>query len=393
MGRDTYYSKMLRDPDPGKRKDNIKAFAKSLDSGALDELLWVFENDPEPQLRELADKARRHIKRQMALGVEVTPPPVITTREESTPPANKIQPVYTVSDYSVGSAVPRKKTETLTWRDELGIEAPVDKKKKTSRLEVYQQSVLQNASDDEDGVSDAERERAKRYVQVAMDASINNNWTRVGELLRTAIDIDPGLNSNGTVIGLLSRAYNLPPDEVIARILLQDRRDTMAGKKRHQTSLFSWRQTQIFFAEMVVLYVALSLLLSVTFLMHVNQLKNNLLRLRQSYTQITPFERNLLSAFDSIHGWDSTAGWIKTGFVYGVGLMLVIFFYAVFTWMVGTWFKNAPANLYVFMRALMRGAVGMLVLAGIFWSLTNQAINPNHTIGLVLTVIPVLAGL
>ena len=81
----------LRSPDPEVRRKAIIALGRQKDPAALGPLAEVYRNDPDPGLRELAQKAGRYIRSSSAEAANEPPPasPPITTPDVSAPPAGR----------------------------------------------------------------------------------------------------------------------------------------------------------------------------------------------------------------------------------------------------------------------------------------------------------------
>jgi len=392
MGKDSYYAKLLRDPDPRKRKRFIIELGKAADSSALDELLWVYENDPLPEVRELADKARRHIKRQNALGI--APPPAPPT---ATPPAPE-KPTYTpvLSGYTLGDAVesrPSKKSSTPGWRQALGAEGAVDKQRQQgSRGAVYRAAAATQTESPVEKIPEAARQRAHTYVNRALDASLSQDWDTCGRFLRAALDLNPSLAQDGKVLGLLSQAYGIQPDEVMRRLATHEARRSLTGEKEKAVSLYNWRETRLFLLEMGFWYVVLSLLLVFTFLQHISSFNRQLNTLAAN-TVLTPAESNFIRSVSATsHIWNNDANWIRSGFLYGAVLLLLITFFAGFTWLMGIRFANSTPDLWLFLRGMTRGAAGFLVLASLFWALI-KALGLPPGLGPLFTAVPLVLAL
>lgn len=92
----------LQHPDPAERKQAIIALANAKDPAALPALQFLYQNDPELELREMALKAGRYI--QMAQSKQSAPPPGASAGSGSTPPPPP-PPQYSSS------------TEEITQRD------------------------------------------------------------------------------------------------------------------------------------------------------------------------------------------------------------------------------------------------------------------------------------
>src|SRR5687768_8648079 len=94
------YVKALKSDDPQKRRQAIVALGKSGDQRALKPLAETYKNDSDPQLRELALKAGRHLRKELA-GSEPEPEPAPASYSSG---GNNSGGYMFISDTSSGSS-------------------------------------------------------------------------------------------------------------------------------------------------------------------------------------------------------------------------------------------------------------------------------------------------
>src|SRR5688572_21145837 len=78
------YTRALQSDNPQKRRQAIVALGKSGDPHALKPLADAYKNESDPQLRELALKAGRHLRKELSsVEVEAEPAPSYSSAESS----------------------------------------------------------------------------------------------------------------------------------------------------------------------------------------------------------------------------------------------------------------------------------------------------------------------
>ncbi len=155
------YTRQLKDHDPEKRKSAVKAAARATDKDVLRQLAVMVEDDPDPEVRELALRAGGFIRKQLGM----TPEP----------------------------------------------EQEVDPKKK--------------GRPDRIPVSDDNAARALAILNTAVTFNISGQNAKAMKELRKALDLDPNLRHDGYFINLAEVATGRQGEGAAAIALLADKKE------------------------------------------------------------------------------------------------------------------------------------------------------------------------
>lgn len=205
--------KQLASSDAATRKKAIIALGKSVDQAALPHLAKIVKNDPDPELRELALKAGRYIKRQTQEFAAVAP----ADEEAYTPLYN--------DDSGNGAYTPQYSSLSRYYQDD------------TTESSLSDSAHPYYASDDNDGnaaVSQADRERAQSLVTNARKFHEKKDLNRASEALVAALKLNPLLRRDREVVRLASAITG--KDSFTAIQALQQQVEDTRSKARKKTN-------------------------------------------------------------------------------------------------------------------------------------------------------------
>lgn len=188
----------LSSGDPDKRKKAVAYLAKSLDREALPHLARVYKTDSDPEIRELAKKAGAYIQK------------------------NAPQPNVNQSSY-------QEEEEDTAYSRYNNLYADDDEEEvETSVSGASRRQHPLYASDDDDDIASSDddmplpsniqvsavaEERAKSFVEQAMDWNVRANNTKAVELLKKAFKANPRLIYDSYTIGLAMNITGLNSDD------------------------------------------------------------------------------------------------------------------------------------------------------------------------------------
>lgn len=148
----------LKSRDPEERKKAVKALAQIHTQEALRYLATIYKTDPDPDVRELAIKAGRHVKKSRAEGEWFGESKIRSTDE-------------------VAQAKPASK------------------------------------------VSAVNQEQAKGLMDKALNESIQGNYDKAEEYARKAFQLNPDLQHDSYYAGIASEVMGMSTEEAIAELL------------------------------------------------------------------------------------------------------------------------------------------------------------------------------
>jgi hypothetical protein len=164
--------KQLNSHDPEQRKKAIKGLAQTKDPSALKYLAAVAKNDADPEVRDLALKAGRYIKKQGGTQTEARP----------------MTPAYAEEEPAEEEAQPEEVA---------GVEEPLP---------------------DQIEVSQADMDRAKGFVQQALNWHMHEDNDKAAQALSKAFRANPKLRYDSYSMGLAATVTGLSPDEAVERL-------------------------------------------------------------------------------------------------------------------------------------------------------------------------------
>ena len=169
----------LGSSDPDKRKKAVALLAKSLDRDALPHLARVYKTDSDPEIRELAKKAGAYIQKNA---------PQTTTAYDN----DDDEPAEDIS-YSRYDSLYADEDDDDDIASGAGDDVPLP-----SNIQV----------------SPVAEERAKAFVEQAMDWNVRGKNDKAIEMLRKALKTNPRLLYDSYTISLATNITGLSPDDI-----------------------------------------------------------------------------------------------------------------------------------------------------------------------------------
>lgn len=353
------YLTMLQSSDVNQRKQAIIALGKSGDKLALSPLAKIYRTDPDPALRELALKAGRHIQKQLG-GASST-----QTQTTFAVPSSGTTPQESPAFLSAGSgaAVP---SEVPDWMQKMGSEVQVPKK-----------------------VTDRDRQRARSLKDRALDAQLRGEMEKVVDLLAEAIDLNPELERDTIVIGLLAQATGMDGEQAIKELKRLSAEDAAAGKKRKKTSDMSWHETIDFVVEMAIWFIVLGLFMSGIMFAAFKFTSDFAASQPATSPEEAQFNEQLDEYFDRFGPLFS----LMFGFFYGALVTGISVFMSFLAWFTGITFLGGEGMLYPFLRAMMRVTIVVIFIATAASIGSFLFSNPSTEVTLGLGFGPLLLGI
>jgi hypothetical protein len=300
------YLKLLKSEDANQRRNAIISLGKSGDKQALPPLAHIYKTDPDPALRELALKAGRYIQKQAA-----TPPP----------PASP--------HLSFAADVPPS-AEIPQWMQNMG--AGVVKPKV---------------------VTERDRARAATLKDRAIDAQVSNQPDKVVDLLAEALQINPELEKDPMIIGLLAQATGMDGLTALAEIKRLNAEDEAAGVKRKSSTAMDWRETTSFVLEMSIYAVLVAMFAFIP-----------LLIVTLATSLALPI--NIATSVTSL---------LVYSLGYGVGTILSSSACSLYLWFVGTTFLGGTGLIFDFLKIMTRALILSVLLITAYYFITGIAFS------------------
>lgn len=188
----------LDDVSPVRRKDAVIALGKSRDMAALRPLAKVYRTDPDPEVRELARKAGIYIRQQNE-GATVPPKPTA-----SPPPTNESYTERRMRELQ------EQKRAAAAAAEQPQID-PEEARRRPVRGREY-------------AVPKEVRERARKYVDVALTENLNGDNAKAMKNLTEALSLDPNLINDGFFNSVATSVTELEGDAAIDVIIDKGRR-------------------------------------------------------------------------------------------------------------------------------------------------------------------------
>ena len=343
---------MLQSSDPAQRRQAIIALGKSADKRALKPLGQVYKTDPDESLRQLALKAGRHIQKTTSAADEDALDIVATTPEVIEAP----QPSSDVPD----------------WMNQMGAAATPPPKTVTER----------------------DRKRAKVLYERAFDAQLHGNPEKVVDYIAEAIEVNPALEKDGTVIGLLAQATGMDGMSALKQLKQIAAEDTTKGKRRKKSGVMDWSETFDFFVEMGIWAIVISFIGAAILFLTVNNADWDEVKAEAATQGATEEE---LEAYDEIEEISEDYGDVFAligGAAYGAMITLTSVFMSFITWFVGSTFMGGEGLIFPFLRAMMRVTAAVLLISTTATALTYW-LSPTEgsDLAVILGLGPLVVGL
>lgn len=178
----------LRDPDPAKRKAAIIKLGNSKDPAMLKYLGYVYKNDSDATLRDLAYKAGVFIKKQ--------------------------------ADAQVADEVARAGRFSFATQGTVEDEAPAVQAHASGPVTVSEKDV----------------QRAQMYLDRAVSYHMNRETARVAENLAKALQINPNLRKDTVAASLAVETMKRPAEEAFAMLMNEQVRDNLKQQVKQAKS-------------------------------------------------------------------------------------------------------------------------------------------------------------
>jgi hypothetical protein len=193
----------LQSADPEQRRQAIIALGKSRDPTALQHLAQVYRTDPEPGLRDLAQRAGRHLRDAMN-AANLTPPPAAPV----TPRRSVIHLIGEPEDEpSVAAVTGGYSYDPPPLADELP-EGPVRKSSYTPPIQGRDYEV-----------SRENRERAKDYVEEALSMNMRGDNAKAMKMLAQALTFNPNVINESYYMTVAGAITGLEGDGALQMII------------------------------------------------------------------------------------------------------------------------------------------------------------------------------
>lgn len=205
----------LRDFDPAVRKEAIVALANSRDKRVLKPLKWVYENDDDPELRDLALRAAKYIRKK----AETTPTP---------PPEPE-------ADEQRGGLYMGMSGDDLygdSYGDSGGSGRAQERQRFSFDDDYYGEQQPSASPPPRQHITDADRKFAHGAIQRALDLKIRGNHVKAKELVTQAFERNPELRHDTIATGLAADLFGMREPEVVAMLLDAGRRDRAKQQAR-----------------------------------------------------------------------------------------------------------------------------------------------------------------
>ena len=324
------YIDMLENSNPDLRKKAIVALGKAGDKRALPALAQVYKSDPDSALRELARKAGRHIQK---MNSAPAPEPFTTS-----PGTDATSGLAFVS--SGGSSAFTGGSEVPDWMQQMGEEAGKKPKK----------------------VTDKDRKKAKSLLDRAIDAQVAGDSEKVVDLIAAAIDTDPEMEKNGTLLGLLAQATGMDAVAAVRELKRLNAEDQAGSKKRKKVTGMDWSETTDFLVEMLIWFIVVGLIMSGGLYFAFQSIDWEAEK-ADATAQNAPPEQ--IEFYDDIEQEIDSLGPLLAliaGFGYGGFITVTAVVMSFITWMVGSMFLGGDGLIYNFLTAMMRVLIIFLVI-------------------------------
>ncbi|MCL4255146.1 MAG: hypothetical protein KJ043_15385 [Anaerolineae bacterium] len=183
----------LSNSDPDKRKKAVAYLAKSLDRDALPHLARVYKTDGDPEIRELAKKAGAYIQKNA--------PQTATAYDDDE--------TYSPYDSVYADDEPAAETSYSRYSSLYADDDEDDDIASSAGDDVPMPSNIQ--------VSPVAEERAKAFVEQAMDWNVRGKNDKAIEMLGKAFKTNPRLLYDSYTISLATNITGLSPDDIRRR--------------------------------------------------------------------------------------------------------------------------------------------------------------------------------
>jgi hypothetical protein len=310
-----HYLDILRSADPARRREAIIALGKSGDKRALKPLSEIYKNDPDESLRELALRAGRHIQKKVTAAVADSG---TLSYERTDKPASE----------SEGGEVP-------DWMRQMDEQAQQQQPRK---------------------VTTQDRTRANRLKERAMDAAVKGKMGEVVELIAEAIELNPELERDGMLMGLLAQATGMDSQKALQEVKRLLAEDKAKGKTRRSAGDETWNETINFVLEMAIWFVVLAMFVGVITFVTIDD------TFWQEQKAADPSQEQQWQELEDLWEQYGVLASIIFGFIYGAVIIGASLFLSFIAWYVGFNFLDGQGFLYPFLTAMMRVVISWFAI-------------------------------
>jgi len=339
------YIQLLQSSDPAKRKGAIIALGKLGDRRALKPLAQVYKTDPDESLRTLAKRAGMYIQKQ--------------------------------SEAPAASSPPRSQA----FVSDAGQDAP--------------DWVKQQAAPPPKKVSERDRKKAQMLKERAIDAQVRGDQEGVVDALAEAMALNPALEKDNMILGLLAGATGMDGAEAVAELKRVLAEEQASGKKRKSSASASYNEILDFFIEIAIWLIVIALFGGGGIFLSLNDMDWATLQqevLLQN-PQLDPIETaSFFSEADAFFERYGVIASLILGFVYSAFIVGVAMFMGFVTWFVGSMFLSGEGLIFPFLKAMLRVTIAYLVISTVLSGL-GQLFSPGSSPTIFLGLMPTVLGI
>ncbi|MFP4321784.1 MAG: hypothetical protein ACLFTK_04955 [Anaerolineales bacterium] len=339
------YVKQLQSTDPQQRRQAIIALGRSGNREALPHLHRVYKSDSQEALRKLAGQAGQHLQKQL-----------------------------NQASASGGGA----------------------------SSQAYASASAQHTERPQKTVTERDRKKAKSLVDQAIDAQVRGDTDKVIAFLAEAIEVNPEMERNSTVLGLLANAMGMEANQALQRLKTENEVMAAQGLIRKRASGGDWSETVNFLLEVGIWFIIIALFGAVSIFLSIDDSFWNEARTNAAAQGTTTTDtgqaistQEQLAFIDSAEEEFNNLGplfAILSGIFYGFFLTATALFMSFVAWWVGITFLDGEGLLYPFLTAMLRVVI-VTLLIGTAIGFISQFFDPYSDTGILLSIAPTILGI
>lgn len=208
-------------------------------------------------------------------------------------------------------------------------------------------------------VTAQDRTKANRLKERAMDAAVKGKMGEVVELIADAIDLNPELEKDGMLMGLLAQATGMDSQRALQEVKRLLAEDKAKGKKRRRSAGDeTWNETINFVLEMVIWFVVLAMFIGVMTFIAID----DTFWQEQQAAATSQEEIEFWQEGEDLWEQYGVLASIIVGFIYGAVIVGASLFLSFIAWYVGFNFLNGQGFLYPFLTAMMRVVISWFAI-------------------------------
>jgi hypothetical protein len=227
---DQNWKAAIQSPDPQDRKRGIKMLVQSRDPKALQVLKWLFENDPDPGIREYAKKGAKFLYQKSLEQIpESETPPASSPKQEAIPqpaadsdPEPRIPPFDSTLGMSEPDLTPPEiqppsppESTTTAFSDP----EPDGPDQDPVSIPPIMPSEPAEEIELPEGVSKKQANSASLKLQQALTQQMRGNQEKALKHFADALELNPSLKEDTFAQNLASSLTDLPAQQAIQHIL------------------------------------------------------------------------------------------------------------------------------------------------------------------------------